>query len=640
MEIIISYIIPILGFVLIAVCANQIAKLFGRIDLPLITGLLATGIIAGPYVLEFVDTTGVSKLKFIKDIALASIAFAAGAELYLKEFRSRLPSVSKNSFVQLFVIFGVGAFLVFQVMNFTDLFAELSRSQKIAVSILAGTIFVARSPSSAIAVINELRAKGPFTQTVLGVIVVIDVLVIVLFTITVALAKNLETGIGFQYSLLLILAMELLVSVGLGYVMSLILTKLLSVRLTSEFKSVLVIAIGWSAYLISYVVEDYSFLYLGKKLYLEPLLICIVASLIVSNSSKTRLEFLKIIKETSGYIYIGLFTVVGLSLSIDVLLNSWYFALIFFIVRIVSVFIGSYSGGIVAKDPVSFRNYGWVAHMTQAGVALGLTARLTEGIGPWGAGLSTILIAVIVLNDVIGPPLFKWALVKIGEGKKAATTLTFDGVKDAIIFGLENQSIALANQLRENGWEVIIATKKKDFTEYNVGDLDVRHFDEISEEELQKVEIKKADALVCLLTDYENYRICELALEKIGIKKFVVRLSDRNNLERFHQIGAKIVDPSTAIVSLLDHFVRSPLATSILLGMEEGQDSMDIEVKNSELHGLALRDLRLPTEVIVLSIRRGGQMLISHGYTRLRKGDIITLVGSKESLEEVSLKFE
>ncbi len=101
-----------------------------------------------------------------------------------------------------------------------------------------------------------------------------------------------------------------------------------------------------------------------------------------------------------------------------------------------------------------------------------------------------------------------------------------------------------------------------------------------------------------------------------------------------------IVDPSTAIVSLLDHFVRSPQAASLLLGMEANQDSMDVTVLNHDLHGLRLRNLRLPADTLVLSLKRRGNLIITHGYTRLRRGDVLTLVGSKESLREVSLKFE
>ena len=143
-----------------------------------------------------------------------------------------------------------------------------------------------------------------------------------------------------------------------------------------------------------------------------------------------------------------------------------------------------------------------------------------------------------------------------------------------------------------------------------------------------------------MLSDEDNYKLAELIYENIGVKEVIVRLNKRENFEKFHKLGTLIIEPATAMVSLLDHFVRSPNATSLLLGMDEGQDSMDVEIRNNDIHGMRLRDLRLPSDVLVLSIRRKGQLLVSHGYTRMRLGDIITLVGSEISLEELKFKFD
>ncbi|MGM0475431.1 MAG: TrkA C-terminal domain-containing protein, partial [Bacteroidota bacterium] len=118
------------------------------------------------------------------------------------------------------------------------------------------------------------------------------------------------------------------------------------------------------------------------------------------------------------------------------------------------------------------------------------------------------------------------------------------------------------------------------------------------------------------------------------------RLNEREYYKKFHKLGVMVIDPSTAMVSLLEHFIRAPIATSLLLGMAETQDSIDVEVRNSNYHGLTLRDLRLPTDVIILSVTRGGNPIISHGYTRLRLGDIVTLVGSSESLDKVRLDLQ
>jgi Trk K+ transport system NAD-binding subunit len=48
----------------------------------------------------------------------------------------------------------------------------------------------------------------------------------------------------------------------------------------------------------------------------------------------------------------------------------------------------------------------------------------------------------------------------------------------------------------------------------------------------------------------------------------------------------------------------------------------------------------LPADVIILSIMRSGQTIISHGYTRLRMRDIMTVVGSIDSLKAVQFKFD
>jgi len=70
-------------------------------------------------------------------------------------------------------------------------------------------------------------------------------------------------------------------------------------------------------------------------------------------------------------------------------------------------------------------------------------------------------------------------------------------------------------------------------------------------------------------------KICEIAYEYYGTKNLVVSLNNRENFDKFHRLDVKIIDPATSMVSLLDHFVRSPNATSLLMGMDPTQDTVD-----------------------------------------------------------------
>ena len=93
MEHSINTFLTIAGFAIIALASRQIGQYFARANLPLITGFLFTGMIAGPFMLGLIPKEAQSSLLFVDQLSLAFIAFAAGSELYLKELRSRFRSI-------------------------------------------------------------------------------------------------------------------------------------------------------------------------------------------------------------------------------------------------------------------------------------------------------------------------------------------------------------------------------------------------------------------------------------------------------------------------------------------------------------------------------------------------------------------
>lgn len=629
----------LIGFLIVAIAANEIAKVFQKIKFPLITGLIITGIIAGSSVLNFISPKALKELYFLNEIALSIIAFSAGSELYLNELRSRINSIKWMTIGQLVITFVMSSTVIYFIANQIPFMADMPSTHIVAISVLFATIFVARSPSSAIAVINEMRANGPFTKTVMGVTVVKDVLVIILFAICLAVAKalinNEVTGILF----FVILFFELIASFGLGFLLGKILQAPFLSKADKLLKGIAIILIGYSVYLFSHYIRLKTLEIFHHEFALEPLLICIIGSFVLTNYSKHRIEFSKTLKEISPVIYIIFFTLTGASLSVQTLMSVFGIAVGLFFLRLVTMFFGGVFGVYAANDFKKYALIAWMPYLTQAGVALGLATIISKEFPIWGNQFEAIIIAIIVINQLVGPPLFKWALNYVKESHLRARTPKFEGTQDAVIFGFENQSIALANQLHKHNWNVrIVNTEKKNNNE--VENIEIVELKIISLSALKKLELEKAEAIILMLSDEDNYKLAELIYENIGTKDVIVRLNKRVNFDKFHKLGALIIEPATAMVSLLDHFVRSPSATSLLLGMDDGQDTIDIEVRNEDIHGMRLRELRLPSDALVLSVKRKGQLIVSHGYTRLRLGDIITMVGSEISLDEIKFKFD
>ncbi len=624
---------------IVAIAANQIAKVFQKVKFPLITGFIITGIIAGSSFLNFITPEAIQKLNFLNEIALAIIAFSAGAELYLDDLRSRLNSIKWMTIGQLVITFVLSSIVIYFIADRIPFMSEMDTSSKIAVSILFGTIFVARSPSSAIAVINEMRANGPFTKTVMGVTVVKDVLVIILFAISFSIAKALVNGEEMGITFLFILIIELIVSFALGFLMGKILELPFMTNANSKIKGGIIILIGYGIYIFTHHIQINSTNWFEHEVILEPLLIAIIAGFVITNYSKHRIEFKEVLEEISPTIYIIFFTLIGASLSFQTLISVFGIAVALFLLRLITMFLGGVFGVISVKDDKRYTFIAWMPYLTQAGVALGLSTIIAEEFPVWGEEFETIIIAIIIINQLVGPPLFKWTLNYVKESHLRAKMEYLQSTRDAIIFGIESQSVALANQLEKHNWKSRLVSLDN-IKPAGSNDFEIINNFEPTLENFKKLDFDKTEAVVLMLTDEKNYEIAEMIYENIGTKDVIVRLNQRENFEKFHKLGTLIIEPTTAMVSLLDHFVRSPNAASLLLGMEEGQDTMDIEIKNKDIHGLRIRELRLPTDLIILSIKRRGQQLMTHGYTRLRLGDEITLVGSPKSLEDIKFKFD
>jgi hypothetical protein len=300
-----------LAFGFLAIASTFIARMATSLGVPLVTGYLAVGIIVGPHGLMLLPYNGPSHLGFIGQLALGFIGFSAGAKFYLNELKEYIRKVLyiTAGLVALTYAFTFSAVTAFGgVIPYMD---GMTPSQKLGVALLFSCLAVARSPSSSIAIISELNAAGPFTTIMLAVIVMMDVFVVVLFSLTslavIALDKvgrEAEAGAdggghdARSSDVLIIFALQMVVSVVGGFLVAnvLVVTMVrvpswqlgegalgLSARSTSRANSALrvvtvvlahvqmalFIAIGYAVFAL----EDLSSELLGFSI-MQPMIVC------------------------------------------------------------------------------------------------------------------------------------------------------------------------------------------------------------------------------------------------------------------------------------------------------------------------------------------------------------------------------
>ncbi|MEZ4743711.1 MAG: cation:proton antiporter [Bdellovibrionota bacterium] len=632
-----SWLLLSIQLVLIIFSARQVGNIFDKIKLPVISGFLLTGILVGPHAFKFVGSNIIKPFSFIDSCALAFIAFMAGSEIYVATYKERLKSIFWITICHLLVIFGLCATTTYYLLSQSGFLEGISQSGTFAVAILAGTILVARSPSSVVAVVKEIRANGPFTKTILGVTVLTDVFVIAVFTICTSIAAALyaenSVNLIFLLEILINFFLSALVGIGLGKTLS----RLLASSLEYKYKPIAVIIIGYISFLSIEKIGLLIAKIIGPGFFPEPLMVCMVAGFYVTNYTNYRALFDKVLHEYSSYIYIAFFTYTGLGLEISVIRDVWPIALALVLVRSLGLFIGSLIGGTIAKDPMKSNCISWMGFITQAGVGIGLAKSVELNFPIWGSEFATLIIAIIVINQLIGPTILKMAIFIMGEARPKAKKTDPNIIHNVSIFGNDSTSLALAKQLHLHNWHVQVIDLKERKIEHIVGeDIEFSQISQLTIDELRRINIEATGTVVCLFSDEENYTICQLIRQHFVGINLIVQLSSRAYQDKFHELDVTTVLPSTAMISLLDHFVRSPSAVALLLNWEDDQDVVDIYVTSSYVVGSYLKDIKLPDKILIIAAHRGGKNIVVNGNYKFCYGDTLTIVGSKEPLKEVT----
>jgi Kef-type K+ transport system membrane component KefB len=395
-------------------CGFLTAELLSHIGIPKITGYIVAGVVAGPHMAEFIDFATVEKLQLINEVALSFIALHAGAALDRALLSGRTKALVLNLVLQIILV----PLLVFGAIMITaPLFAftaHMTQAQVLALAILSAIIAIARSPSSAMAIITECRARGPFTETALGITVAMDVLVIILFTAAMAVVSPLlggsETKGWLQAG---ILGLELTGSLGAGALLGFCIRTFY--KRVGKDHALFLLFIAFAVTRLSELTGHQLSAVTELHLTLEPLLICITAGFVVRNATPFGEELEADLMRISLPIYVLFFSVAGASLDLAALSACWPLALILTGSRAAGLAFSTWTAGRLTGLPLPECRLAWMAHLTQAGVAIGLTQIIAREDPTTAAYLTTLTLAVITLNQFIGPLAFKRALFLTGE---------------------------------------------------------------------------------------------------------------------------------------------------------------------------------------------------------------------------------
>jgi NhaP-type Na+/H+ or K+/H+ antiporter len=238
----------LLSLSLIFIVALALNGILNKLKIPGLLGMIFTGILLGPYVLNLISPEILAVSSDLREIALIVILLRAGFSLDLKD----LKRVGRPAILLCFI---PATFEIVAIILLAPIFFGMTTLEA---AILA-TVVAAVSPAVVVPRMIHLLDNGyvkkhSVPQLIMAGASVDDVFVIVLFTSFMGMYK----GDGFSPTSLLKVPVSIILGIGLGYVVGLVLIKLFErIHMRDTVKILVIFATSFLLVSMQTAVESY-----------------------------------------------------------------------------------------------------------------------------------------------------------------------------------------------------------------------------------------------------------------------------------------------------------------------------------------------------------------------------------------------
>jgi len=374
-----------------------------RLKFPRITGYIIIGILLSPSLLNIIPKEAVENLDIVTNIALGIIAYLIGGSLHWENLRKLKESITWITLLQ-----SLGAWLlvtlVLALLGPLIIPNQTFWQWYFPMAFIIGAISCATAPAATIAMISEYKAKGPLTTTLLAVVALDDAIAVIAFAIALGICQPLVSGasnISF-YQMLGVPFLHILESVALGIIFAFALMYIS--RLAKPRELLLVVVFG----MIMLCAGVTS--YLG----ISSILANMVVGFIMVNKVKRKEMFL-VVEEIEDVLFVMFFVLAGLYFDLSVLKVAGILALLIVLTRCSGKYVGTRAGAKISHASDVVKKYLGLALLPKAGVTIGLVILAALEFPTFGAVMLNAVLASTIINELIAPPLTKYAIFKAGE---------------------------------------------------------------------------------------------------------------------------------------------------------------------------------------------------------------------------------
>ncbi|MCO5206947.1 MAG: monovalent cation:proton antiporter family protein [Anaerolineae bacterium] len=596
-----------------------VARINRWIAIPVVVGEILLGIVLGQFYPELRDDR---ILIIMSEFGFGILFFLAGTEIDFSNLRSSRPQKTANWSEYLaspvpmgIVMFGL-TLLIGVAISFGLAQTTLLQGNSWLFLVL---IFAPSSLGLIVAVLKESGyGSTQLGQTLLVAATVADFGTLLILTVVVAVIDL--GGFGFEVGLVGLILVGFAVVYwivrriyGQEWVRQLV-TRINTTSSQVKLRFALFI------FLIFVVLSEF----LGAEIVLGTFLAGVLVSLVAGTEDKATIHQIESIG--FGFFIPIFFIMIGVRFDLQALIDSPDALLL-----VPALILGSLAVKIIPGLLLRLK-FSW--HDTFAGGML-LTARLSLIVAEAAIGVELGILTEPVNADIIllamimatvGPLVFNYMMPKPEMAEEPPI----------LVIGANKMGLEVAQQLQRHHEPVLLIDPNPEHIAQaqELGLAIVAGYADRPDVHTKAI-LERATRMVVTPGESDvNYQICRFIKTTYGARHIVAHVTDPREFGRFQQLGVTPTNPAVDYAALLVLLTRSPGAYELMTRTDDAKEVHEVVVRNPSITGKRLRELRLPSGVFVMAVRRDGELLVPNADTRMELGDFVTVVGPIESVDQ------
>lgn len=607
---------PFIALLLItglALIVPVIASRIRRIAIPIVVGEIFAGIIIGRSGLNLVENSPI--LTFLAEFGFAYLMFLSGLEVdfYLlfsgrsegkKRWQTPLPFA-------LLLLTGTISFAVLIAIG-------LSRIIEIQSPLLLGLILSTTSLGVVVPILKERDLlASTYGQYLLVSASIADFITLLLLTVLIAIRSQ-----GLTLDLLLIPVLLALFGIFARFTQRFSSQGIIQRILRELSTATAQIRVrGAFALMVAWVVLAEA---LGVELILGAFLAGAVAGLVAGGEDDDSNEKLDAIGY--GFFIPIFFIMVGVEFNLRALMESPQ-ALLLVPLLLIGAYLVKVIPALILRMHFSWRQTIAAGFLLSSRLSLIIAAAsIALNIGVISEAINASVILLAVISCTFSPILFNRIFPPEAEHRR-------EGI---IIIGQDQLVEFIVERLLPMN-EAITVICPDESRVHAFQQLPVNLITGCTglDEAFLESDAGNARVLIDLTTTAEEkIEIGELSRKEHEIPLVVSRVSDVELIPRLQSVGVRVVQPALATAMALEGALRFPTIFDVLVDQDpENIDVSEVSLNNSQLAGKPLRQIRMPGDVLILSMQRDESVIVPNGDTVLQMGDRIGLIGSPRALQ-------